>query len=151
MNKTVAGVLITLILAIGVGALVLTSSKRDGNPTTADEGSTSQSEQHSNLNTNNEKSDNQSSDHVSETTVVEIKEFAFNPSKIRVKKGSVVTWTNQDSTRHDIMPDRESEDFKASNLLAKGETYSFTFTKTGTYTYHCSPHPQMKGTVEVVD
>ena len=36
-------------------------------------------------------------------------------------------------------------------LLAKVESYSWTFNTVGTYTYHCSPHPYMKGIVEVVE
>ena len=32
---------------------------------------------------------------------------------------------------------------------ANGGTYQFTFTQTGVYTYHCSIHPQMTGTVTV--
>lgn len=85
------------------------------------------------------------------TTKVEIADFAYSPKVITVKKGSTVTWTNQDSMRHDITPDEESDDFKASDLLAKGDSYSFTFEKPGTYTYHCSPHPYMKGTVIVTE
>lgn len=82
---------------------------------------------------------------------VEIRNFAFNPAKITVKKGTTVTWTNQDSAKHDITPTGGGSDFKASELLGKGESYSFTFNTAGTYTYLCSPHPYMKGTVEVTE
>jgi plastocyanin len=47
------------------------------------------------------------------------------------------------------MADTMSADAPSSELLAKGESYSFTFKKAGTYTYHCTPHPYMKGTVVV--
>jgi amicyanin len=66
-----------------------------------------------------------------------------------VKVGTKVTWTNQDSVGHDVVADTESPDAPKSDLLRKGESYSFTFNKAGTYTYYCSPHPYMKGTVIV--
>jgi plastocyanin len=34
-------------------------------------------------------------------------------------------------------------------MLGAGGSWSYTFTTPGTYTYHCSPHPFMKGTVVV--
>ncbi len=82
---------------------------------------------------------------------VDIKDYAFGPQKITIKKGTTVTWTNQDSAKHDVMPDDESDAFKASQLLGKGESYSFTFNTAGTYSYFCSPHPYMKASVEVVE
>lgn len=86
-----------------------------------------------------------------QTSSVEISNFAFKPAKITIKKGTTVTWTNKDSAMHDVTPTGGGADFKASELLAKGESYSFTFNTTGTYTYLCSPHPYMKGTVEVTE
>jgi plastocyanin len=37
----------------------------------------------------------------------------------------------------------------SSPTLATGATYQFTFTHAGTYAYHCSIHPSMKGTIIV--
>lgn len=70
---------------------------------------------------------------------------------MNIKVGTTITWTNQDSARHDVAPDIESADFPASKLLAKGESYSHTFTKAGTYSYHCTPHPYMKASITVTD
>lgn len=85
------------------------------------------------------------------TDKIDIKDFAFTPAAIQVKKGTTVTWTNQDSTRHNIAPDSETADFKASELLDKGKSYSVTFNTVGTYTYHCTPHPYMKASVIVTE
>jgi len=82
---------------------------------------------------------------------VEIKNFAFAPEVIKIKSGTTVTWTNQDSVRHDVVPDEETADFKASDLLGKGQSYSVTFKTPGVYSYFCSPHPYMKALVEVVE
>lgn len=80
---------------------------------------------------------------------IEIKDFAFTPATIKIKAGTTVTWTNKDSVQHNVVADKESSDAPKSELLAKDESYEFTFNKPGTYSYHCSPHPNMKGTVIV--
>jgi amicyanin len=79
-----------------------------------------------------------------QTGQVTIKDFAFGPSSLTVKKGDTVTWTNQDSAPHQIA----GTNFK-SEMLSNGGTYSFTFNEAGTFDYHCSIHPLMKGTVVV--
>lgn len=102
---------------------------------------------------NQQKSTNQegSTDKVIETNEVEYKDFEVAPSHIRIKKGTTVTWTNQDAAKHDVTPDKEYDGFNGSDLFGKGESFSYKFDKIGTYSYHCSPHPYMKGTVEVVE
>ncbi len=87
----------------------------------------------------------------SETNMVTYQDFKVKQPMIRVKKGTTVTWTNEDNAKHDVTPTTETEEFKASELFGKGETHSVTFNTVGTYTYFCSPHPYMKGTVEVVE
>lgn len=82
---------------------------------------------------------------------VSIKNHAYGSTSIKVKKGTTVTWKNEDSVEHDVTPDKPDEVFKQSELLGKGKSYSVTFTEAGIYTYYCTPHPYMKGTVEVVD
>jgi len=77
--------------------------------------------------------------------------FAFSPATITVKVGTTVTWTNNTSAPHTVTSDDgTSFDSGSSNpIAASGGTYSFTFTKAGTYTYHCAIHPFMKATVIV--
>ena len=77
---------------------------------------------------------------------VTIKNFAFAPPEIDVKVGQTVTWTNQDSTGHTVTADDGSFDSKE---LPNGQTFSQTFSKAGTFSYHCSIHSQMKATVVV--
>jgi amicyanin len=83
------------------------------------------------------------------TNAVTIQSFAFSPASITVKVGDSVTWTNQDSVAHTVTADDGVTGGPNSQLIEKGKTYSFTFAKAGTYTYHCSVHPSMKGTVTV--
>ena len=78
------------------------------------------------------------------TNSVEIKDFAFNPAIINIKAGTVVTWTNQDTVKHTIKLD-ETE----SSSLAKGQSWSYSFTTPGTYDYICGLHPSMNGKIIV--
>jgi plastocyanin len=78
-----------------------------------------------------------------------IKNFAFDPSSLTVKSGTAVKWTNQDGASHAIVSDTGSPATFSSDSLSTGASYSFTFTQPGTYTYHCSIHPSMKGTIIV--
>jgi plastocyanin len=80
---------------------------------------------------------------------ITIKNFAFDPSTLTVKTGTAVTWTNQDSAPHIVVSDTGSPAAFSSDSLSTGASYKFTFAQPGTYTYHCSIHPSMKGTIIV--
>jgi plastocyanin len=71
---------------------------------------------------------------------------SYDPQTVTIKVGDTVTWLNDDAPQHDVVAD--NGEFK-SDLFDKGGTFSFTFTKAGTYPYHCSIHPGMVGTVVV--
>lgn len=77
---------------------------------------------------------------------VTIQNFAFSPASLTVKVGDKVTWTNQDSVGHSATADDSSFD---TGVLQQGQSGSVTFSKAGTYTYHCSVHPNMHGTIIV--
>ncbi len=83
---------------------------------------------------------------MSEGVEVEIEDFAYLSAAITIKVGTTVTWTNKDSVRHTVSSDTGLFE---SGLFGKGESFSHTFTEVGTFTYHCAPHPYMKGTVIV--
>ncbi len=65
---------------------------------------------------------------------------------VMIGMNSTVTWTNRDSAPHTVTATDGSFD---SHNLNSGESYTFTFTKPGVYTYTCSYHPWMHGTVNV--
>ena len=79
-------------------------------------------------------------------TAVEMKDFSFSPKTLTVKVGTVVTFTNRDIAAHTITADDGSFE---TGLLKKDEVGSVKFDQVGTFTYHCTPHPNMKGTVIV--
>ena len=77
---------------------------------------------------------------------ITISNYAFDPATITVKRGTVITWINNDSVPHKVISD--SPAFESGDIL-QGDTYSFTFSTAGTYAYHCQIHPSMTGTVVV--
>lgn len=81
---------------------------------------------------------------VNQEAKIDIQNFSFNPSVLTIKQGTTVTWTNNDSVPHQL----KSDTFN-SNALTNGQSFSFTFKKFGTFSYICSIHPSMSGTVVV--
>lgn len=77
---------------------------------------------------------------------VNIANMAFTPPTLTVKVGQTVTWVNHDEEPHTVAAGDGS--FHSPGMDANG-TFTFTFTKPGTYDYVCSIHPFMHGTVTV--
>ena len=71
---------------------------------------------------------------------------AYAPSPVVISAGGSVTWTNNDNTSHTSSGDDGSWN---SGNIAPGAQFSRTFANKGSYTYHCSIHPGMVGTVTV--
>lgn len=83
---------------------------------------------------------------------VEIRNIAFRPAQVTVAAGTVVTWTNKEDLPHTVTAgkpdDAPSGEFDAP-LETNGSTFTFSFSKAGTFAYYCKVHPQMTGTVTV--
>lgn len=75
---------------------------------------------------------------------INIENFTFSPNIITIKKSAVITWTNNDSTPHQI----KSETFN-SGALSKGQSFSFTFSEAEEFNYTCSIQPAMTGQIIV--
>jgi plastocyanin len=73
---------------------------------------------------------------------------SFSPNPAEVKVGETVTWVNDDSGRHTVT---SKDGVFESELMGKGQSFSYTFDKAGEYPYYCSPHPHMAGTVVVTE
>jgi plastocyanin len=78
---------------------------------------------------------------------IEIKDFAFNPQTITVKAGEKVTWINRDEEPHTVAS--VEKQFKKSTALDTDQEFTITAGAPGTYTYFCSVHPKMTGTIVV--
>lgn len=79
---------------------------------------------------------------------VDISNFAYDPDPVRVEAGGKVIWLNEDSVAHTATADDGSFD---TGEIEEGKLKSETFKQPGIYTYHCEIHPQMHGTIEVVE
>jgi plastocyanin len=80
---------------------------------------------------------------------ITIKNFAFSPATLTVPAGTTVTWTNTDSAPHRMVSDDSAPVAFSTPSISTGESAPITFTMGGTYPYHCSIHPSMKGTIVV--
>jgi len=77
---------------------------------------------------------------------VSIQNYAFSPSTLTIQKGANVTWKNDDSVQHTVVSDSSAF---SSPLLSTGDTYTYQFNNSGSFSYHCSIHPYMKGTIVI--
>jgi plastocyanin/LysM repeat protein len=88
--------------------------------------------------------------------MVNIQNFAFNPGTITVRIGQQVVWVNNDSAPHTTTSGSCSGNNCTpapgwdSGTLNPGQSFAFTFTTAGTFTYFCRIHgASMQGTVVV--
>ena len=79
----------------------------------------------------------------------------FSPKNITINVGDTVEWINEEGY-HNVNGKKSHSRNKNNptsfgNKVGSGWTYKFTFTKPGTYKYHCDPHlsADMVGTVKV--
>jgi plastocyanin len=74
--------------------------------------------------------------------------MTFSPANKTVAKGTVVTWTNNDSYAHTVTSN-DGTSFNSGNINGGG-TFSYTASVAGTFDYHCLIHGiAMSGTLTV--
>ncbi len=86
---------------------------------------------------------------VSDNTV-SIASMAFNPPSMTIKKGSIVRWVNNDAAAHTVIFTKQSGITCGTGIMSSAQSCSVKFDEPGTYTYTCSIHPSMQGTIIVV-
>ncbi|HEX5929410.1 MAG TPA: cupredoxin domain-containing protein [Solirubrobacterales bacterium] len=79
---------------------------------------------------------------------VKIVEFTYQPDPVVVQTGGKVIWQNEDAAPHTATADDGSFD---TGTIEQGRIGSETFKDAGTFPYFCEIHPDMRGTVEVVE
>ena len=140
MNSKIIGIVVAVIVVAG-GGLYLVSHKdeKDEYKKTTDA-----SMEHKSKTDETPAKSNVASD----SSSVTIKNFAFDKPLMSIKKGTTVTWKNEDSAPHTATANDGSFD---SKNLSTGNSFSFKFEKAGTFDYHCTIHPSMKASVVVTE
>lgn len=77
---------------------------------------------------------------------VNIINFTFQPISVTASKGSTIVWINRDTVAHTVTADDGSFD---SGSVAPGDSFKQKFEKIKSYSYSCSFHKDMKGTVTI--
>jgi plastocyanin len=70
----------------------------------------------------------------------------FQPTRIVVAPGTTIIWTNAGQVAHSVTAEDGSFD---SGLIESGQRRPVLFSKPGTFPFHCTPHPFMRGEVIV--
>ena len=77
---------------------------------------------------------------------VTIFDNGFTPSNKTISAGSTLVWSNTGALPHTITDRNGSFD---SGFVMAGQTYRRTFSTPGSYSYFCTIHPGMTGTINV--
>ena len=99
----------------------------------------------------------------SDGTVIKLSQLMFMPAKTEIKVGTKVTWTNDEVISHTVTSGEPTGVDKGTSLRSgekpdgmfdkelakKGDSFSFTFDKAGTYPYYCDIHKGMNAEVVV--
>ena len=80
----------------------------------------------------------------SSSGAVAVADNSFTPASVKVAVGERVTFENEGAIAHTVTGD----DFD-SGSLAPGDTFTFKASEAGTFSYVCTFHPGMQGTIEV--
>ena len=84
------------------------------------------------------------------TKVISIQDMQYTPASLTIDPGTKIAWINQDNTAHTITSDsKDGGQSWDSGNIDQNKFYARTFNTPGTYTYHCTIHPNMKGTIVV--
>lgn len=83
-----------------------------------------------------------------EVREVVIRDYRYEPPRIKIKAGDTVQWVNQEKRVSHSILFTGAGGFESERIFP-GETWKRSFAAAGSYPYTCGPHPEMKGMVEV--
>jgi len=83
--------------------------------------------------------------------LVIIQNYKFIPQEITINRGQTLRWENREKRQYhsvwfEALGEEEPEDY-----LFPEDSYERSFDNPGVYPYRCGPHPEMLGTVTVVE
>ena len=82
-----------------------------------------------------------------EVVQVRISDLAFSPADIKVNAGDTVEWVNNDFVDHTATATSGEWDV----MIVAGQSARQEMTKPGTIKYFCRAHPDMTGTITIVN
>ena len=77
---------------------------------------------------------------------VNIINFTFQPISVTASRESTIVWINRDTVAHTVTADDGSFD---SGAIAPEDSFEQRFDKVKSYSYSCSFHKDMKGTITI--
>jgi plastocyanin len=81
-----------------------------------------------------------------DTVTVAVEDFLFQPGRLEIAAGTTIVWTNNGQVMHTVSAVDGSFD---SGPIEPGGRRGLTFPRAGTFPFHCTPHPFMRGVIEV--
>ena len=85
--------------------------------------------------------------HKAASASVTMGDLFFSPTSVTIAVGDMVTWHNTGQAPHNATADDGS--FQTADLN-NGQSASHIFTQAGTFSYVCTIHPNMHGTIRVL-
>lgn len=83
-----------------------------------------------------------------QTVEVVVQNYRFQPQLVQIKVGDTVRWVNREKrTSHSVV--FSVEQGGESERFFPDESWQRRFDASGRFPYHCGPHPEMTGVVEV--
>ena len=82
--------------------------------------------------------------------MVIIKDYKFIPQEITIKQGQTIHWENREKRQYHSVWFEALNEEEPGDYLFPEDSYEREFKKTGSFPYRCGPHPEMTGTVHVI-
>jgi plastocyanin len=81
-----------------------------------------------------------------DTVTAEVRDFMFRPARLVVRPGTTVIWTNGGQVVHTVTAENGSFD---TGPIESGQQQALLFSQPGSFPFHCTPHPFMRGEIVV--
>jgi len=158
MKSSAVWVIVVVVLLVvgGIGYALSTRNNGGSDNTNIANSNTNVSNTNKAVNQNTNASNvNSSVTPLSRT--ISVTSSGFNPSSFTINVNDTVTWKNNTSLTVYVAPDDHPTHIKygsswpdtGAGNISSGQSYAFTFTKAGTYTYHNHLNSSMTGTIIV--
>jgi plastocyanin len=81
-----------------------------------------------------------------DTVSAGVEDFLFQPARLEIAAGTTVVWSNNGQVAHTVSAEDGSFE---SGPIEPGQRRGITFDRAGSFPFHCTPHPFMKGLIVV--